>query len=56
MRQENDEFVASESRGVVGGAEFAGDGRGRKANDFVADMVPERVIDRLEVVKVDHDA
>ena len=56
VRKKNNEFVAAESRGIVRRAEFAGDGRRRQADDFVADVVSEVIIDRLAVGDVYHKA
>ena len=47
------EFVAAQPRDVIGIADATPDPPGHGLQQFVADMVPERIVDALEFVDVD---
>ena len=47
------ELVAAEPRDQVGLAEATADAVGHRLQQFIADMVPERVVDALELVDID---
>ena len=46
-------LVTAEPRDQIGLAEAAADAAGHRLQQFIADMVPERVVDALELVDVD---
>src|ERR1039458_4034175 len=50
---DHDELVAAEAPQRIGVAYHALEPRGDRAQEFVADTVTERVVDRLEVVEID---
>ena len=51
--QQHDKFVTTEARSFVTGLQQALDAPGHGLQQQVADLVPERVVDRLETVHVD---
>ena len=51
--QQHDELVAAEARHHVARAQACGDARGHGLQQAVADEVPQRIVDALEVVEVD---
>src|SRR5690554_3490924 len=56
VRQQQDEFIAAETRQGIGGADRAVEAAGHVDKNLITDTVPEGIVDGLETIQVDeHD-